>query len=140
METYEKRFAGWIEKEITGDEVEAMYAKAMAAIKENPARKAATPYTPDKSFKKPAKSTVEERRKRIAEKKAAQVSVCVFCPGAAFFFFVSHNSSTHKQHPHPPPFPLHPLTSSPLQKEKLLKAMAEAGGDEEEEEEEEDDE
>jgi len=77
---YEKRFQAWIDDGITADEIEGMYSSAMEAIRADPSRKAKAAYTVDKSFRKPGKSTLEERVARIAAKKSAQVSLPIYCP------------------------------------------------------------
>ena len=70
---FEKRFEPWTEQGVTAETIEEMYAGAMNKIRENPEKKPAAAYTPDKSFKKGIKISLEERKQRVQLKKAAQV-------------------------------------------------------------------
>ena len=75
METYEKRFAGFIEKGITADTIEEMYATALSAIRENPnPAKPASTFKPNKAFKKEIKKTLEQRKEAVSIKKAAKAA------------------------------------------------------------------
>ena len=69
---YEKRFQGWIDQGVTAESIEAMYSEAMEKIREDPSKKPATPYVVDKQYKKPGKISLEERKQKVALKKAAQ--------------------------------------------------------------------
>lgn len=75
METYEKRFNGYLEKDIDADTIEAMYSSAMEAIKADPSGTKTTYAVADKTtYKKPGKLTLEERKQRVAEKKAERAA------------------------------------------------------------------
>lgn len=74
-EHYKKHFAMYLENEIEADDIEDLYTKVHAAIRENPERVKAAPFTNiDKSFKKAVKLTYEQRRANVAAKKAALIA------------------------------------------------------------------
>ena len=75
METYEKRFAGFIEKGITAETIEEMYAGALVKIRENPnPTKPVSTFKPNKAFKKAVKKTLEQRKESVVAKKAARAA------------------------------------------------------------------
>lgn len=76
---YEKRFQSWIDMDVTAETIEQMYADAMAKIKEDPSRKAVTPYKADPKYKKQGKLSLADRKERVALKKAAQVRLQGCC-------------------------------------------------------------
>lgn len=70
-ENYQKHFAKYLEQEIEADDLEELYEKVHASIREDPSREKAEPFTAiDKSFKKPQKKTFEDRKADAAAKKA----------------------------------------------------------------------
>jgi len=71
-ENYKKHFAKYLEAEIEADDLEDLYSKVHAAIREDPEREEKTPFTAiDKSFKKPIKLTYDERKAASNAKKAS---------------------------------------------------------------------
>lgn len=71
-EMYQKHFAKYIEHGIDADGIEELLEKVHEAIRENPERESKEKFTAiDKSFKKPSKLSLEERKARSAAKKAA---------------------------------------------------------------------
>ncbi len=70
VETYEKRFSGFIEKGITAENIEEMYANALEKIRENPVKKPAPKYKrTGKELRKQPKLSLEARKERVAAKK-----------------------------------------------------------------------
>lgn len=70
-EHYKTHFARYLEEDISADDIEEMYEKCHAAIREDPSFTAAPKFTGiDKSFKHPVKLTYDERKARAAAKKA----------------------------------------------------------------------
>ena len=70
-EMYNKHFAKYIEAEVTADDLEDLYAKVHASIREDPSREEKPKFTAiDKSFKKQSKKTFEQRKADAAAKKA----------------------------------------------------------------------
>ena len=75
METYEKRFAGFIAKGVTAETIEEMYASALTAIRANPnPTKAKSTFKPNKAFAQPKKISLETRKENVAKKKEAQAA------------------------------------------------------------------
>jgi len=71
-ENYQKHFAKYIEAGIEADDIEELYEKVHASIREDPSREEVEKFTKiDKSFRKPAKKTYEARKADAAAKKAA---------------------------------------------------------------------
>ena len=73
-ELYEKQFSRYIKNGITGDMLEDIYANAHKAIRADPspAKKSDFDYAAAfKQYAHPKKLTYEQRKQRIAEKKAA---------------------------------------------------------------------
>lgn len=71
-EMYQKHFAKYIENDIDADGIEELLEKVHEAIRENPERESKPKFTAiDKSFKKPTKLSLAERKARSAAKKAA---------------------------------------------------------------------
>ncbi|CAM9579860.1 unnamed protein product [Ascophyllum nodosum] len=68
---YKEHFAEYIKNEITFDDIEDMYKECHKAIREDPSPPPKSDYTPDKSYKNDVKLSYEERKQRVAEKKAA---------------------------------------------------------------------
>lgn len=71
-EQYKKHFALYIENDIEADDIEELFTKVHAAIREDPSHVPAAEFTDiDKSFKKAVKKTYDERKADAAAKKAA---------------------------------------------------------------------
>jgi len=71
-EHYKKHFALYLENDIEADDMEDLFAKVHAAIRENPDRVKAPAFTKiDKSFKKAVRLTYDQRKAAAAAKKAA---------------------------------------------------------------------
>ena len=74
-ENYQKHFAKYIEHDLEADDLEELYEKVHAAIREDPTREEVAPFTAiDKSFKKPAKKTYEQRKVDSKAKRVALAS------------------------------------------------------------------
>lgn len=69
-EKYKRHFSVYIENGISGDDIEETIEKVHESIRKNPDRAPKSPYTPDKSFRKTAKTTYEVRKAAAAAKKA----------------------------------------------------------------------
>jgi large subunit ribosomal protein L5e len=70
-ENYQKHFARYIENDLEADDLEELYEKVHAAIREDPSRETAAPFTKiDKAFKKGVKKTYEQRKIDSKAKKA----------------------------------------------------------------------
>lgn len=70
-ENYKAHFAKYLENDIEADDIEEMYEKCHAAIREDPTYTKAAAFTGiDKSFKKAVKKTYAERRADADAKKA----------------------------------------------------------------------
>jgi len=71
-ENYGKHFASYVAAELDADDLEELYEKVHASIREDPSREKAEPFTDiDRSFKKGIKKTYEERKADAAAKKAS---------------------------------------------------------------------
>eukprot|EP00607_Mallomonas_marina_P010755 CAMPEP_0182421828 /NCGR_PEP_ID=MMETSP1167-20130531/7341_1 /TAXON_ID=2988 /ORGANISM="Mallomonas Sp, Strain CCMP3275" /LENGTH=315 /DNA_ID=CAMNT_0024599347 /DNA_START=27 /DNA_END=974 /DNA_ORIENTATION=- len=71
-ENYKKHFAKYIEHGHEADDLEELYEKVHAAIREDPTRDVKNKFTAiDKSFRKPVKLTYEQRKAASSAKKAA---------------------------------------------------------------------
>mmetsp|Transcript_21619 Transcript_21619/g.43852 ORF Transcript_21619/g.43852 Transcript_21619/m.43852 type:complete len:306 (+) Transcript_21619:32-949(+) len=71
-ENYQKHFANYLAIETEADDIEELYEKVHASIREDPTRDPVEKFTAiDKSFKKPTKKTYEQRRADASAKKAA---------------------------------------------------------------------
>lgn len=70
-EMYKKHFAKYLEAGVEADDLEELYEKVHASIREDPSREKAPEFTNiDKSFKKQVKKTYEQRKADAAAKKA----------------------------------------------------------------------
>lgn len=69
---YKEHFAAYIENEVEADGLEELYEKVHEAIREDPSPSEKKDYTPDKSFKRKAKLTHDERKARVEAKKEAK--------------------------------------------------------------------
>jgi large subunit ribosomal protein L5e len=71
-ENYQKHFAKYIAAGHEADDLEELYEKIHAAIREDPTRDPVDKFTDiDKSFRKPGKKSYEQRKADIAAKKAS---------------------------------------------------------------------
>lgn len=71
-ENYQKHFAKYIEAGVEADDLEELYEKVHASIREDPSREEGKKFTAiDKSFKRPSKKTYEDRKADAAKKKAS---------------------------------------------------------------------
>lgn len=69
-ENYQKHFAKYVAEDKEADDLEEMYEKVHAAIREDPERKPAAPFTAiDKSFKLKGKKSYADRKKDSLAKK-----------------------------------------------------------------------
>jgi len=69
---FQEQFATYIEKDVEMDGLEELYESVHEAIREDPSPSEKKDFTPDKSFKRKAKLTHEERKARVQEKKDAK--------------------------------------------------------------------
>lgn len=71
-ENYKKHFSQYLEAEIEADDLEELYEKVHASIREDPTAEKKEAFTAiDKSFKKAGKKSYEQRKSDAAAKKAA---------------------------------------------------------------------
>jgi large subunit ribosomal protein L5e len=71
-ENYQKHFAKYIEAGVEADDLEELYEKVHASIREDPSREEGKKFTAiNKSFKRPSKKTYEDRKADAAKKKAS---------------------------------------------------------------------
>jgi len=69
---FQEQFATYIEKDVEMDGLEELYESVHEAIREDPSPSEKKDFTPDKSFKRKAKLTHEQRKARVQEKKDAK--------------------------------------------------------------------
>jgi large subunit ribosomal protein L5e len=70
-ENFKRHFSLYLADEVTADELEEVYEKVHASIREDPSRVAVAKFTNvDKSFRKPIKKTYEQRKADSNAKKA----------------------------------------------------------------------
>jgi large subunit ribosomal protein L5e len=70
-ENFKRHFSRYLEDGVAADELEEVYEKVHASIREDPSRVAVEKFTKiDKSFKKPTKKTYEQRKIDSSAKKA----------------------------------------------------------------------
>jgi len=70
-ENYKKHFAKYIEEELEADDLEELYEKVHASIREDPTPREKEEFTDfDSQFRKPLKKTYAQRRADVAAKKA----------------------------------------------------------------------
>ncbi len=67
---YQEHFAKFIENDIEADNLEELYESVHEKIREDPSASEKVDFEPDKSFKRKAKLTWDERKARVAAKKA----------------------------------------------------------------------
>lgn len=69
-ENYQKHFSKYLAADLEADDLEELYEKVHAAIREDPTHTKAAPFTAiDKSFKHPVKKTYEQRKADALAKK-----------------------------------------------------------------------
>jgi large subunit ribosomal protein L5e len=69
---YQEHFASYIAEDIEGSGLEELYEGVHEAIREDPSPSPKKDFEPDKSFKRKAKLTLEERKARVQAKKDAK--------------------------------------------------------------------
>jgi len=69
---YQEQFKAYIDEDIEPDSLEELYEEVHEKIREDPSPAEKKDFTPDKSYKRKAKLTLEERKERVAAKKAAK--------------------------------------------------------------------
>jgi large subunit ribosomal protein L5e len=70
---YQEQFASYIANDLAADGLEELYESVHEAIREDPSPSEKEDFTPDKSYKKKAKLTLDERKANIQAKKDARV-------------------------------------------------------------------
>jgi large subunit ribosomal protein L5e len=66
---YQAQFAGYLENEVEADGLEELYESVHEKIREDPSPSEKKAFSPDKSFKRKAKLTLEERKAAVQSKK-----------------------------------------------------------------------
>eukprot|EP00549_Striatella_unipunctata_P025503 CAMPEP_0118682906 /NCGR_PEP_ID=MMETSP0800-20121206/5743_1 /TAXON_ID=210618 ORGANISM="Striatella unipunctata, Strain CCMP2910" /NCGR_SAMPLE_ID=MMETSP0800 /ASSEMBLY_ACC=CAM_ASM_000638 /LENGTH=239 /DNA_ID=CAMNT_0006579343 /DNA_START=219 /DNA_END=938 /DNA_ORIENTATION=- len=69
---YQEHFASYIENDVEADGLEELYEGVHEKIREDPSPGDKKDYSPDKSFKRKAKLTLDERKARVQAKKDAK--------------------------------------------------------------------
>jgi large subunit ribosomal protein L5e len=69
---YQEHFASYIANEMEADGLEELYESVHEKIREDPSPSEKTEFTPDKSFKRKSKLTLDERKARVEAKKEAK--------------------------------------------------------------------
>lgn len=69
---YQEQFASYIAEDIEADGLEDLYEGVHEKIREDPSPSEKKSFSPDKSFKRKAKLTLEERKARVQAKKDAK--------------------------------------------------------------------
>jgi len=69
---YQEHFATYIANDVEGDSLEELYESVHEKIREDPSEAEKKDYSPDKSFKRKAKLTHDERKARVQAKKDAK--------------------------------------------------------------------
>jgi len=69
---YQEHFAAYIANGMEADGLEELYESVHEKIREDPSASEKKDFTPDKSFKRKAKLTLDERKARVQEKKDAK--------------------------------------------------------------------
>lgn len=69
---YQEHFAKYIEEDVAGDGLEDLYESVHEAIREDPSPAEKKEFTPDKTYKRKAKLTYEERKAAVQAKKDAK--------------------------------------------------------------------
>merc|ERR1712174_163641 len=71
---YKEHFAKYIEDDVEGDGLEELYESVHEKIREDPSPAEKKDFSPDKSFKRKAKKTYDERKARVQAKKDAKIA------------------------------------------------------------------
>ncbi|EJK49664.1 hypothetical protein THAOC_31437 [Thalassiosira oceanica] len=71
---YQEQFAGYIAAGIDADGLEELYEGVHEKIREDPSPSEKKSFTPDKSFKRKAKLTLEQRKAAVQAKKDAKIA------------------------------------------------------------------
>jgi large subunit ribosomal protein L5e len=69
---YQAQFAAYIENDIEADGLEELYEGVHEKIREDPSPSKKKDFSPDKSFKRKAKLTLEQRKAAVQAKKDAK--------------------------------------------------------------------
>ena len=69
---YQEHFATYIANDIEADGLEELYESVHEKIREDPSPSEKKPFSPDKSYKRKSKLTLDERKARIEAKKEAK--------------------------------------------------------------------
>lgn len=69
---YQAQFAAYLEEDIEADGLEELYESVHEKIREDPSPSEKKAFSPDKSFKRTAKLSIEERKARVQAKKDAK--------------------------------------------------------------------
>jgi len=69
---YNEQFKAYIEEGIEADGLEELYEEVHEKIREDPSPSAKKDFTPDKSYKRKAKDSIEDRKARVQAKKDAK--------------------------------------------------------------------
>jgi len=69
---YQQQFAAYIENDIEADGMEDLLEEVHSKIREDPSPAEKSDFSPDKSYKKKAKKTLEERKAAVLAKKEAK--------------------------------------------------------------------
>jgi len=71
---YQQCFASYIEEGVEADGLEELYESVHEAIREDPSPSEKKDFSPDKSYKRKAKISLEERKARVQAKKDAKIA------------------------------------------------------------------
>jgi len=71
---YKEQFASYIAAGHEPDDLEELYESVHEKIREDPSPAEKKEFIPDKSFKRKAKLSIEERKQRVQAKKDAKVA------------------------------------------------------------------
>merc|ERR1711920_185540 len=71
---YQEHFRLYLENDLDADALEELYESVHEKIREDPSASEKKQFTPDKSFKRKQKSTLDERKARIQAKKDAKIA------------------------------------------------------------------
>lgn len=69
---YQEHFKAYIDADVEADGLEDLYESVHEKIREDPSPSEKTDFSPDKSFKRKSKLTLEERKARVQAKKDAK--------------------------------------------------------------------
>merc|ERR1712070_333203 len=71
---YQEQFASYVKNEIEPDGLEELYEGVHEKIREDPSPSEKKSFSPDKSFKRKAKKTIEQRKADVQAKKDAKIA------------------------------------------------------------------